>query len=60
MTKIYEATRAHHFIQKLKALTTLTHNAETKQRQAQEALYEIETFVNNILKELATQEQQDE
>ena len=57
MTKIYEATRAHHFIQKL---TVLISNARVKNHETKEAIDEIESFVNHILKELATQEQQDE
>ena len=55
-TKIYEATRAHHFIQKLKVLIS---NAQVKQHEATEAVEELEKSVNNIIKELA-KEQQDE
>ena len=55
-TKIYEATRAHHFIQKLKVLIS---NAQVKQHEATEAVEELEKSVNNIITELA-KEQQDE
>jgi len=69
-TKIYEATRAHHFIQKLKVLIS---NGRVKEHETKEAIDEIESFVNHILKELGfeptdngfairslTKEQQDE
>ena len=69
-TKIYEATRAHHFIQKLKVLISndktdlkvvrLIAEHRVKEHETKEAIDEIESFVNHILKELATQEQQDE
>jgi hypothetical protein len=49
-TKIYEATRAHHFIQKLKVLIG---NARVKEHETKEAIDEIESFVNHILKELS-------
>ena len=57
MTMVYEITRAHHFIQKLKVLTN---NAIIKQHEATEAVEELEKSINIILKELATQEQNNE
>ena len=59
MTKIYEATRAHHFIQKLKFMLSSGSFAYQK-HEVTEAIEELEKSVNIILKKLATQEQQDE
>ena len=68
MTMVYEVTRSHHFIQKLKVLT---HNYETKKNDITkteheilfsicEAIEELDKSINIILKELATQEQNNE
>ena len=53
---IYETTRAHHFLQKLKVLIG---NAKVEEHETIEAIDEIESFVNHVIKELA-KEQQDE
>tara|TARA_R110000824_G_scaffold8336_3_gene37649 strand:+ start:17643 stop:17822 length:180 start_codon:yes stop_codon:yes gene_type:complete len=46
---IYEVTKAHHFIQKLKVLIN---NARIKQHEATEAIEELEKGINEIIKQL--------
>lgn len=46
---IYEVTKAHHFIQKLKVLIN---NAQLKQHEATEAVEELEKGINEIIKQL--------
>ena len=45
---VYEAMRARHFIQKLKVLID---NARAKEHETKEAIDELESFVDRILKE---------